>query len=343
MNSDINVLKNIGKNSSDYSYLSSRNSSNYINTNVTSIPNIIQAINENLAELTLIQNKLNTDNNINQEILVKKDQLLRLKNDDLMKQLRDLEMIESNIANKDRIIEQTNYNIDNQNSSIYNLVISLILALILCVSLFLYGTYRLDPKIFLIILIIVILCYLFLFLYTYNIFYLKDTLTYLFKAHYADRIENSVIKWADEVKTTAKNKIDELEQKWIDNHCKCPPPAPPAPPDVPVSPLNVENVGSKEIPGHFYYDGTAPAQLLVPTPNPKKIGLDQKIDWVDYSSNGNILYNPQTNNLDYDNKQYYNYKNTTDPTIALQKGLNNLNLNGNNASLVDSETYSTNF
>jgi hypothetical protein len=76
-------------------------------TNDSTTSDIIQAINENLAELTLVQNQMNMDNNINQEILIKKQQLLKFKNDDLMKQLQELEIIESNITNKDKIIQSS--------------------------------------------------------------------------------------------------------------------------------------------------------------------------------------------------------------------------------------------
>ena len=338
---DINTLQNIGENiNTNYNILKSSNIGNYVNTNVTAIPNIIQAINENLAELTLLQNQLNTNNNINQEILVKKDQLLRMKNDDLMKQLKELETIESHIANKDRIIEQTNYNIQKQNTGINNLIISVILAVILCVSVFFYGSGKLDGKKFLILLIIIILCYLFLYLYTYNIFSLKDSIPYLFNARSIQSLESRLTTWSTAVQTAVSDRLDEREETWMKNNCACP--------VVEEETVQVDiyaidqNVTSKEIPGYFYHDGTAPAQLLVPTPDPA-LGLNQKIDWVDYSSNGNMLYNPNTNQTSYDNKSYYNYKNTTDPTIALQKQLNDFNENAKGTSLVDSETYSTNF
>jgi len=335
---DINTLRNIGQNiNTNYNVLKSSNIGNYVNTNVTAVPNIIQAINENLAELTLVQNELNTSNNINQEILVKKDQLLRMKNDDLMKQLKELEIIESNISNKNRIIEQTNYNIQNQNTGINNLIISIILAIILCISVFLYSYNILDNNKFMILLIVIILCYLFLYLYTYNIFYLKDSISYLFNARSIQSVENTLTKWSTIVKTAVNNELNEVEDNWVKNNCACPV----SEEEDKNKPVD-QNVVSKEIPGYFYYDGTAPAQLLIPTPDPV-LGLNQKIDWVDYSSNGNILYNPNTNKVSYDNKSYYNYKNTTDPTIALKKQLSSFNENAKDKSLVDNKTYSTNF
>ena len=339
---DINTLKNVGENiNTNYNILKSSNIGNYVNTNITAVPNIIQAINENLAELTLVQNELNTSNNINQEILVKKDQLLRMKNDDLMKQLKELEIIESNISNKNRIIEQTNDNIQTQNININNLIISIILAIILCISVFLYGYGILDKQKFMILLIIIILCYLFLYLYTYNIFYLKDSISYLFNSRSLQSLENKLTTWSSLVKTAVNNELDELEDNWVKNNCACPVVVDEERDAPDIYPVD-QNVISKEIPGYFYYDGTAPAQLLIPTPDPV-LGLNQKIDWVDYSSNGNMIYNPNINKVSYDNKSYYNYKNTTDPTIALRKQLNNFNSNAKGKSLVDSETYSTNF
>lgn len=336
---DINTLKNIGENiNTNYDVLKSTNIGNYVNTNVSAVPNIIQAINENLTELTLVQNKLNTSNNINQEILIKKDQLLKMKNNDLMKQLKELEIIESNISNKNRIIEQTNDNIQNQNTGINNLIISIILAIILCISVFLYGISKLDGTKFMILLIIIILCYIFLYLYTYNIFYLKDSVSYLFNARSIQSIENKLTTWSNAIKTDA---INDLEEKWIKNNCSCSGVVEEEPDTSNIYAIDA-NVISKEIPGYFYYDGTAPPQLLVPTPDPA-LGLNEKIDWVDYSSNGNVLYNPSINELSYDNKSYYNYKNTTDPTIALRKQLNEFNENGKDTSLVDNKTYSANF
>jgi hypothetical protein len=327
----------------NYNTLKNSNLSNYTNTNTTSIENIIQAINENLSELTLVQNEMNTSNNIDREILVKQDQLLRMKNDDLMNQLKELELIESNIANKDRIIEQTNNNIQNQNNYINNLIISIGLALILLKIVHLYSIGMLDNTKFIIILIIIILLYLVMYLYTYNIFYIKDAITLLINRRTLNSLENKVTTWATDIKNIAQTNNNNIQQNWINNNCSCP---------APTVEENAEeisiyatdpNVSTKEIPGYFYYDGTAPAQLLVPTPDPVKLNLNETIDWVDYSSNGNVLYNPNTNKINYDNTYYYNYKNTNDPVLALQKQINEFNSNSNGISLVDSETYSTNF
>ena len=65
-------------------------------------------------------NNINTGllSNIIQEILVKKDELIKLQNEDLTNQLRNLEAIQSNIENKNVIIDQINYNMEVQQNNI---------------------------------------------------------------------------------------------------------------------------------------------------------------------------------------------------------------------------------
>ena len=263
-----------------------------------------------------------------------------MKNDDLMKQLRELEVIESNISNKNRIIDQVNYNIQEQNTGIKNLIISTILAVILFITVLLHGTNKINYIKFISILSIVTVCYLFLYLYTYNIFYLKDSMSYLFNARSINSIENKLTTWSKEVKTYVTNELKESEKEWENNNCTCPPSQ--EEDDRFAYPI-VNNTIVNEIPGHFYNDGSAPPQLLIPTPNPASLGLNQSIDWVDYSSNGNVSYNPNTNKVGYDNKNYYNYKNLKDPMISLKKEINNFNTTSNGTSLVDNRTNSTNF
>jgi membrane-associated HD superfamily phosphohydrolase len=127
------------------------------------------------------------------------------------------------------------------------------------------------------------------------------------------------------------NELNEIKQSWIQTHCDCPIEEEQNNSDIYS---NVQNVSTKEIPGYFYYDGTAPAQLLVPTPDPK-IGLNEKIDWVDYSSNGSMKYNPTTNKVSNDNKNYYNYK-QNNPEMNFKKLLDKSD------KLVNRNTYTSN-
>lgn len=303
------------------------------------IKNIIHAINENLSELDYIQTKLNTVNNLNQEALLKKSELIKLQNDDLQRQLRELEHIQSNIRNKDRLIEQTNYTIQHEELSIRVLIISCVLAFILVINIVLYGYYQISFTTFIIILSIIILLYIILFAYNYNIFYFRDSISYLGNVQRLDlQLGKELNKWGNVVVDNVKHEVDyekeRLKKLWIKNNCECTPEE-----EQPIIPVIYEethvdaiggNLSEKERPGHFYYDGSAPQQLLVPTPDPKE--LDEKIDWVDYSPNGRMRYNERLNKNEYINNNYYNYNSD-------HKLLNEIH---NSNPLVNNQTYSAN-
>ena len=70
------------------------------------IMNELKSQNSFLNDSTLDLNAKNQENNVNNEILVKQDQLIKIKNDELNHQLDKLKDMENNIINKDRIIEQ---------------------------------------------------------------------------------------------------------------------------------------------------------------------------------------------------------------------------------------------
>ena len=79
--------------------------------------------------------------------------------------------------------------------------------------------------------------------------------------------------------------------------------------DFKVTPANGYGVSDKErVKGHFYYDGDAPQQLLVPTPS-EKTGpgdVNDVIDWVNYSDNGKTTYYDYPNNIFQNDLNYAN-------------------------------------
>lgn len=303
------------------------------------IKNIIHAINENLSELDYIQTKLNTVNNLNQEALLKKGELIKLQNDDLQRQLKELEHIQSNIRNKDRLIEQTNYTIKREELSIRILIISCILAFLLVITIVLYGYYQISFKTFIVILSIIILLYIILFVYNYNIFYFRDSISYIGNIQRIDlELGKELKNWGKIASTNVKNEVNyekaRLKKLWIKNNCECTPEEEQSQRNIITEETRIDAIGdnqyAKERAGHFYYDGSAPQQLIIPTPNPKK--LDEKIDWVDYSPNGRMIYNEKLNKNQYINNNYYNYK-------SKHKLLNEIH---NRNPLVNNQTYTTN-
>ena len=69
--------------------------------------NELKAQSQNLEDTTQDLVSQNQQYNTNNEIMVKQDQLNKIKNDRLNKQLENLNELEHNIINKDRLIEQT--------------------------------------------------------------------------------------------------------------------------------------------------------------------------------------------------------------------------------------------
>jgi len=335
INSYMNQLGVLGQEvNTDYLQLEINNSSNYLNTNNNTVQELVNAINQNLAELNLIQNQLNTVNNLNQEALVKKDQLLRMENDDLMKQLRELETIQSTITNKDRLIDQTNNNIESQNKTIKILVSSIALAIILLIAIVLFGFSQITMSLLILIIIIIAVLYFLLYIYSYNIFYFKDAITMLFDRR-AQKLGYELNKWSDTIKTNVNNEIDSLKQNWIDQNCLCPPTtSEEASSDSEMVGIG-NNVNEEQVVGYYYYDASSPAQLLVPEPTPN-MRLNEKIDWVDYSPDGNSKYDARLNKTININNNYYNYNASNDPVNIQLKKLEESKL------LVNDQTYTGN-
>jgi hypothetical protein len=301
----------------------------------------VNGINSFLSKGTATQNYKNKMINLNNEALIKKEELLKFENEDLMNQLKELENIQSTISNKERIIEQNNFSMEQENINIRVLIASIILAILLLIGISLYGTGKIDSKKLTVIVIIIIFLYIILFIYMYDMFYFRTALDFLtFRRRH--RLIGSLREWGETVRNEAKENIYGTESEWISNNCACPA-------NYGVSEeediyASDPNVGVAEIPGYMYYDGTAPQQILVPSPDTittqtSEDGVirDANINWVDYSPNGNNFYDPLNNKTTNDNNSFYNYKSTSDPTVLLLKELNESN------TLVNNITKSANF
>jgi len=250
--------------------------------------------------------------NNKREILYKQDKLIDLKNENLMEQLRKLQSIQSSIINKDRIIDQMNDNIEQSNSMINFLIIIFILSFVLFFAIISNGygqiSFNFLRNIFIIIIVLIFLCYL----YFFNIFHIKDGVNFV-KYHRNELINNTLKEWDDEI----YNQIYDAEdnQEWQDDNCECPPEEE----SFQYKTFDMPGLPNKKnTDGYFYFDGKDPLQQLVPTPGPSSTGINDVIDWVDYSENST------TNYYDY---PYNQTKNT---------------LNHSN-TLVNNITYSSNF
>ena len=331
----LKILEENGNDMTAYNFLSRSINSAGSNNGLDISRQIIDSINTNLAELNYIQNQLNTLNNVNQESLLKQEQLLQLENEDLMKQLKELENMQSVISNKDRMIEQTNQNIENTDINIRVLMVSILGAIILFVTVGLYYFGIIDDGKLTIIIIAIIVIYLSIVIYSYNIFYVRNSISYLSDKK-IQRISDSIQDWSNKKYNELEEEIYGNKDTWVDNNCSCPATSKVADEEGDGSQYYA-NTGANQTPGHFYYDGTAPPQLLVPSPTHDNSGtLKQTIDWVDYSNNGTVVYNKNKNEVYSTNNEYYNYKNKNDPRNVLQHKLDKSRM------LVNNTTYTKN-
>jgi len=337
-NSYLTQLKVLGEqNEADYNAMASQNSTNYHETNTNAIEELVKTINQNLSELNLLQNQLTTVNNLDQEALVKKEQLLKMENDDLLSQLRQLEIIQSTITNKDRLIQQTNDNVEKENRNIKVLVISIILGIILLIAIVLLNLNKINKKIFILILISILIFYFLLYIYSYNIFYFQTSIKMLFDRK-SLRLGYELNNWSESIKANINNIENSVQQNWIDENCLCPASNSQIEEEYYVE-VDENNVYAKGIPGYqsgyYYYDNNAPAQLLLPEPT-INMKLTENIDWVDYSPDGNSKYDAILNKTFNSNKNYYNYNSSNDPINIELRNLDQAN------ALVYDKTYTGN-
>lgn len=332
MANNFDLLQQNGSTITDsYNFLQEENIDLYHTTNANSLSPIVKSLNQGLKYLNFVQNEYNTLNNLNQEALYKKDQLLKLHNDDLSNQLNILDKVQSNIANKDRIIDQTNLSIEDYDLNIKINIAILILSIILFTSVILFGNGVINNTLIKTIFTMIIILFVLLWMCIFNIFNFRVALKSLLSKDIIQKAAYGLEYLGEKAYSDVKNDINKLKTDWVNANCKCP---------VTVSEEDdvygtPGNVIINEIPGIFYYDGTAPQQLLIPTPIPNELNLNQQIEWPDYSPDGSVKYNAANNKLEYINNNYYNIANNKAPLIMEST-------NPYTAPLTSSTTYTAN-
>ena len=225
-------------------------------------------------------------NNIDAQILLKKEQLIKMKNEKLNNQIRELQDYESSIINKDRLIDETNAYMEKNNVNIIVASISITLSLILLLVVCLYVYGKLNGALFNIIFIILLFCYIILFLYGFNWFNFRNIGDF-FKTIKSNRLEKSVEDWSKFTKTDLQRQLYGDRTEWNEKNCACEE-------QKKVYP-DESNVSVNNIPGYFYYDGNAPKQLIIGNDKEKMIvggtavnvgttdkPIYDKIQWVDH-------------------------------------------------------------
>jgi len=305
--------------------------SDYSTTSTSSIINLINAINSNLELYDFIENELILTNNSQTDTLIKQQQLIQLENEELMEQLEQLQQIQSNIQNKNVMIEQVNANISNEQNNVNVLIVSIVCSVVILLFVMLYG-YNVISKTFMLLGSgVVVLVFVFVFMYIYNIFFVNTGIKNLMNGN----MEAKMIQAIQDFDVSAEDLIE--NQKWVNNNCNCGTTA-----EEEEESQTPNYNYSIEQPGYYYYDGSAPPQVIVPSP---PVSGPENITWVDYDSNSFVpsqqitpiaSTNPSNNTTVYStspttgtnqqNTNYYNYNTEEDdPRTSFINAMDNTN------------------
>ena len=133
------------------------------------ISTLSSSLNNKINAHTVEGNQANYNTNINQEILLKQEQLLKMQNDDLDSQLSSLDLSQNYINNKSRMIDQTNDALLKKNKYITFLIVTSVFSILTVVVILLYGMKKIDDKKLKILLILLFIIYVCVYFYVYNI------------------------------------------------------------------------------------------------------------------------------------------------------------------------------
>jgi hypothetical protein len=294
---------------------------NYNNGNVNDLPQsqssqnatIVDIVNSSKTQYDYLSNNINIGslyNNINQEILLKQEQLLKLENEKINNQLFNLEQVQSIITNKDRMTRQTEEELNKKNKNINFLIFMFIIALIALIVIVIHYQGLISYNIMSGILIGLFIISLLTYFYYANVFYLGTALKNIFgnrEKILIDKLDNW--KFGENIKNAIDTQVYGSESEWINNNCGGNCSTPVTDEENSDVAMYSSSISRLPTPGYYYNDGTAPPQLLYPPPsNTSK----EQIYWPDMD-NTNIKnnYNIEPQNTLYDtigsNNNGYSY------------------------------------
>lgn len=296
--------------------------------NNNTIDDIINSLNQNMAFLNTIQTQMNVSNNLEQEALLKQSELIKLENEELQNQLRELEIMQSTITNKDRLIEQTDLNTLNEALHVFVLKISILFALALLGSIYMYGNKKITESSTILIVSVIIIIYAIFIIYIYNIFNFKNAIHY-FSHRQTLLSELKLNRWGSSISNDIANRRQQYKDQWIANNCAC---MEEEEEEQQEEEESYFSSGSdrivNEVPGYYYYDKSSPKEFIAPIKNLKQsvvktLATPERlaepidyIEWPDYSPSGTAKYNQSTNDFTRTDTNYYNYNKNDDPRLS---------------------------
>ncbi len=218
--------------------------------------------NKDLVNANISQNTRNQSFNTNRDILLRKDELSELENEDIENQYKQLDQIQSNIFSKERLIEENLYHSEKSERNIRVLTGSILFVLLLFVIVGIYYTKKIDNDKFVKLCGLLFIIFLLYLCYQYNVFYLNDSLSALFSGRVAtdlgNRINKKTLQMQEDIQRIREGDYDE----WKKKNCNSCSPIP----SKDVSGLDIQNLSGYGLSSSYfsYQDGSTPNQLINP-------------------------------------------------------------------------------
>ncbi len=218
--------------------------------------------NKDLVTANTNQNTYNQTFNINRDILLRKEQVNQMENEELEDQYKHLDQIQSNIFSKERLIEENLYYSEQSERNIRVLTGSILFVLLLFVIVGIYYTKKIDDSKFVKLCGLLFIIFLLYLCYQYNVFYLKDSLSALFSGRVATELGNKIDTKTKEMKEDIQRIRQGDYEDWKKKNCSSCSPIP----SKDVSGLDINNLSGYGYSSSYftYQDGSTPNQLINP-------------------------------------------------------------------------------
>lgn len=219
-------------------------------------------INANLSTQNDDNNVKASTYNAEREIVLRKEELNQLENEEIQRQLMRMQNLQSEVFTKERLIEENLYQAERNENNMRTLMGGLLFAIVLFIIISMYGSGKIDDsKLSKFFMILLVLFTIFL-MYQYNILYMNDSLRYIFSfaflSNVGEEIEEKTAKMKENIQ---KARYGKDYDTWKNENCGT---CPPTPGPEEVSAMDYTTEISGYAPSFYYQDGSSPNQVIYP-------------------------------------------------------------------------------
>ena len=222
----------------------------------------LSTINANISNQNDDNNVKASTYNAEREIVLRKEELNQLENEDINRQLMRMQNLQSEVFTKERLIEQNLYQAERNENNMRTLMGGLLFAIVMFVIISMYGSGNIDDsKLSKFFIILLVLFSIFL-MYQYNILYMNDSLRYIFSFAFLSNVGGKIEEKTSEMKENIQqNRYGQDYDSWKNENCGS---CPPTPGTETVSGMDYTTEISGYIPSFYYQDGSTPNQVIYP-------------------------------------------------------------------------------